>query len=138
MKDTATLGASAVAGGLLSKGALGIAPSEMKTPIVKGGIAVLALVAAASIQGKDTLATSTRGLLLGAGAEQAISAVADVIAPTVQEEATTTGQKFMKAMAGLNAAENEELATFEQFNIPTTVWDEPIEKKQEEIPFTAV
>ncbi|CAL2104472.1 conserved protein of unknown function [Tenacibaculum sp. 190130A14a] len=104
-KETAAFGTGAAAGFMASKGASGIVPAEAKTPIVRGGIAIGALLFASAIQGTGYVAKGTQGALVGVSLEQGTSAISEVLAPKVKENASTSGERFLKAMAGMNAAE---------------------------------
>ncbi|WP_299106050.1 hypothetical protein [uncultured Tenacibaculum sp.] len=104
-KETAAFGTGAAGGFMLSKGSSGIAPAEAKTPLVRGGIALGTLLLASSIQGNGYLVKGTQGLLTGVSIEQGTSAISELIAPKVKDNPTTSGEKFLAAMGGMNAAD---------------------------------
>ena len=103
--DSAITGVSAIAGATASKGVMGIVPEGAKKPLVRAGISLATLLLASSIQGKDTLAKASQGALLGVSVEQGIGAVSKLVSPSVKETPTTQGEKFVAAIAGMNAPE---------------------------------
>ncbi|CAA0215623.1 hypothetical protein [Tenacibaculum maritimum] len=125
--NTAVLGLGAFAGGLSSRGLMGIAPSEMKTPIIKGAIAATTLLLAGSIQGDDNLANFTKGVALGVTVEQGNSAIGEAIAPSIKADATTSTEKFLKAVAGMKGVENSTYQPVD-YNIPSNMWEDVMDE----------
>lgn len=97
--DYAITGGSALVGGTVSKGVMGLASEGLKKPLVRGAFSILALLGAGSIQGKDTGAKIARGGLLGVSVEQGIGAISSLVSPSVKTNPTTKAEKFIAAIA---------------------------------------
>ncbi|WP_272152173.1 hypothetical protein [Tenacibaculum aiptasiae] len=120
--DSAITGVSTMGGAVASKGLMGIAPEGLKKPIVRAGLSLLTLAIASGVQGDDALAKSTKGFLLGVSVEQGVGAVAKAISPSVKDTPTTKGEKFVAAIAGMNAPEENGYQSFEA--IPMYDWNQ--------------
>ena len=101
--DSGITGVSAIAAATASKGAMGLAPESFKKPLVRAGISLLALTVASGIQGNDAMAKASQGALLGISVEQGFGAVSQLVSPSVKDTPTTKGEKFVAAIAGMNA-----------------------------------
>lgn len=128
--STATLGVAAAGGSMVSKGAMSFAPASMKKPILKGILGIAGLIAASTIQGKDTADVVARGVLLGAGVQQSLEAVAGIVKPKLAVAENPSGmQKFLNASVdGLAGSESSDYqlpdgawADFEEQAQPSTV-----------------
>ena len=118
--DSTITGVSTMGGAVASKGLMGIAPEGLKKPIARAGLSLLTLAIASGVQGNDSLAKSAKGFLLGVSVEQGVGAVAKAISPSVKDTPTTKGEKFIAAIAGMNAPEgNMYLSTL---NVPMYNW----------------
>ena len=73
---------SAVLGGAVSKGVVGLLP---QTKFTKIGLAIVATIGAAAIKGTDEKATAARGALAGMAIVQGLDAAQDAVAPMVSE-----------------------------------------------------
>lgn len=102
-------GLGAGAGMVLSKGVMGIAPAQLKTPIAKTVLGVALLLGSSAINGKGVETDVAKGLVLGAGVQQTVEGIVAFIKPKVNEsENQTTLQKFSSsAFQGLNGSETE-------------------------------
>lgn len=127
--------ASAIGGAALSKGAMSLVPEDKRTTLIKGGVAVAAVLALASIQGNGMTEKAIRGVLTGVAVQQGFETLADVVKPKlpVKSEDSTKSQKFIAAMfSGLNGAEG--------FDLSDNVWDDTdtsvIQMNTQNNPFT--
>lgn len=103
--STATLGVSAAGGALVSKGVMSIAPASLNKPIPKVVFAVIALIAASTIQGQGTLEKFAKGSLLGVGIQQGTEGALSYVNKPVLGENPTTAEKFISgALAGVDGA----------------------------------
>ncbi|WP_272149128.1 hypothetical protein [Tenacibaculum aiptasiae] len=120
--DYAITGGSALVGGTVSKGVMGLAPEGFKKPLVRAGICLATLFTAGTIQGKDTGAKIARGALLGVSVEQGMGAVSTLVSPNVKDNPTTKAEKFVAAIGrGMNAPDQPYQPIL---NLPTSYdWD---------------
>lgn len=117
--DYAITGGSALAGGTVSKGVMGLASESLKKPLVRGAFAALALLGAGSIQGEDTGAKIARGALLGVSVEQGLGAVSSLVSPSVKDNPITKAEKFIAAIA--KGSETSGMASAEEFYQPIQI-----------------
>lgn len=103
--DNAVKIGSAVGGGMLSNGAVEVAPVADNDKIyVRGGLAIAGLASAASVKSKTMAAKALQGALAGVAIEQTRQILTDLLSKTV-EPATkedTAAKRFLAASAGLN------------------------------------
>lgn len=105
--DSGIMVASAVGGGILSNGAVELIPVDQdKKDYVRGGIAVLGGVLAASVAGKDAVANLIKGASAGMAIEQIrqlyVSWAASKVDPATTDD--TAIKRFLSGAAGLNCA----------------------------------
>lgn len=121
MKSIAVLGAGALLGTLVSKGAMAIAPDEVREPIVQTGLGLGSFAVSGAIQGDGTLENLTRGALMGVAINSTVNGINGFVAPSIPED-----NKFLKAAFGMNAAEESYDYNYDApISIPSqTVWND--------------
>ncbi len=125
VQDTAVLGVGTLAGTYLSKGIMSIVPSEVNEPIIKAILGIGGFVLGGSIDGKGALTNIVRGILMGVGLENTMGAINGAVAPSLSDTPTTSSQKFVNAMFGMNSA--DQIAYTPSFMISDSVWNEDVQ-----------
>lgn len=103
--DTAAVAGGTAVGFMVSRGIGKILPESAQNPLVKAGIALSAIVLASSVQGAETLANVTRGIVTGVAIENTASAAASAGKSLVKETPETNMDKFLNGALGMNAAD---------------------------------
>lgn len=121
VSDILPTGGGLALGVTISKGAIGLAPKEVKQPLARVAIAAATILAASAVQGQDATAKFVRGSLLGVSIENASAAVSSGVAKVVDKADTSVKGKFLNGIAGMNGAE----PTYElpQYMIEASDWD---------------
>ena len=108
--STATLGAGAVGGMLVSKLGMSKAPAIMRTPAFRIGVGIVAFLGASSISGTGAAVDGSRGLLIGAGTQQVAEGVAAFLKGS-------SNPLVSAATEGLGYADSV-------YNLPANAWDD--------------